>query len=231
MSATPEGLTLALFDLDDTLLDGDITGLWNQWLIERGWIADAATHRATWAAHMADYAAGTLDFEAHLAFLLAPLAGRPVSEVEQEVTACLEARVLPRLFPGGRARLDWHRRQGHRTLIISASTAQLVTPLARRLGCDAALATGLEEIDGRYTGRAKGTRTFRDGKLRALEEWLEDTPVRETWGYSDSRNDLPLLEAVDRPHAIHPDAALAAVAAQRGWAMPCWQEAATDEGA
>ncbi|MFG6139418.1 HAD family hydrolase [Halomonas sp. B23F22_10] len=231
MSATPEGPSLALFDLDDTLLDGDITGLWNEWLIERGWIVDAASHRATWDAHMADYVAGTLDFEAHLAFLLAPLAGRPVGEVTREVDACLEARVLPRLFPGGRARLEWHRRQGHRTLIISASTAQLVAPLARRLGCDAALATELEVVDGRYTGRAQGTRTFRDGKLRALGEWLEGAAVRESWGYSDSRNDLPLLEAVDRPHAIHPDATLAAVARQRGWPMPCWREAATADGA
>jgi len=98
-----------------------------------------------------------------------------------------------------------------------------VVPLARRLGCDAALATALEEQAGRYTGQAHGTRTFKEGKLHALREWLGDAQPAETWGYSDSRNDLPLLEAVERPHAIHPDPVLAGIARERGWAMPSWR--------
>ncbi|TLF45963.1 HAD-IB family hydrolase [Halomonas urmiana] len=220
-------MNLALFDLDDTLLDGDITGLWNDWLIDRGWIDDAATHRATFGAHMRAYGAGELDMEAHLRLLLAPLAGRAVTEVADEVEACLDAVVMPRLFPAGRERLAWHSRQGHRTLIISASTAQLVAPLARRLGVDGALATALEVDHGgdtpRYTGRATGTRTFREGKLAALDAWLAGRAVRRSWGYSDSRNDLALLEAVDHAHAIHPDPALAGIARARGWAMPDWR--------
>lgn len=150
MSRAP--MRLALFDLDDTLLDGDITGFWNEWLIEHGWISDASTYRRTWDSHMADYAAGTLDMEAHLTFLLEPLAGRAVREVSDQVERFLESRIMPRLFPGGLARMDWHRKQGHITVVISASTAQLVAPLARRLGCDAALATELEQKAGHYTG-------------------------------------------------------------------------------
>ncbi|WNK21624.1 HAD-IB family hydrolase [Halomonas piscis] len=216
-------MRLALFDLDDTLLDGDITGFWNEWLIEQGWITDAAEYCRTWYSHMADYAEGTLDMEAHLQFLLAPLAGRSVQEVAEQVDAFLDSRIMPRLFPGGLAQVAWHRHQAHTTVIISASTAQLVVPLAKRLGCDAALATALEQEAGRYTGQARGTRTFREGKLQALHEWLGDTPLAETWGYSDSRNDLPLLEAVEKPHAIHPDPVLAGIARQRGWAMPSWR--------
>ncbi|MDW7748098.1 HAD family hydrolase [Halomonas sp.] len=216
-------MRLALFDLDDTLLDGDITGFWNEWLIEQGWIPDAAEYRRTWDHHMADYAAGTLDMEAHLAFLLAPLAGRKVQEVAEQVEVFLDSCIMPRLFPGGLTQVAWHRKQGHTTVVISASTAQLVVPLARRLGCDAALATELEEQAGRYTGQARGTRTFKEGKLHALKEWLGDEQPAETWGYSDSRNDLPLLEAVERPHAIHPDPVLAGIARERGWAMPTWR--------
>jgi len=221
MSRAP--MRLALFDLDDTLLDGDITGFWNEWLIEQGWISDATEYRRTWDSHMADYVAGTLDMEAHLTFLLKPLAGRTVQEVSEQVERFLESRIMPRLFPGGLAQVAWHRERGHTTVVISASTAQLVVPLAERLGCDAALATELEQKAGRYTGLARGTRTFREGKLQALREWLGDAQLAETWGYSDSRNDLPLLEAVEKPHAIHPDPVLAGIARERGWAMPSWR--------
>jgi HAD superfamily hydrolase (TIGR01490 family) len=218
-------MTLALFDLDDTLLDGDITGLWSQWLIDLGWIEDGDAYRAAFAEHMAAYAAGTLDMEAHLALLLTPLAGRSEADVRQQVDAFLEAEVVPRLFPQGHERLAWHRDQGHRVVIISASPIHVVGPLAERLGADQALATALE-IDSRrrYTGKAEGIRTFQGGKLEALREWLaEHTPV-ESFGYSDSRNDLPLLEFVDRPFAINPDSTLDATARERGWPVQWWRQ-------
>ncbi|ALM51220.1 HAD family hydrolase [Halomonas huangheensis] len=218
---------LALFDLDDTLLQGDITRLWSEWLIERGWIGNGDAFRAAFAEHARAYAAGVLDMEEHLDLLLSPLEGRRVQEVNAEVDACLDERVMSRLYPGGLQRLEWHRQQGHRTLIISASTAQLVAPLARRLGADDVLSTALETAgsgeDRYYTGRATGIRTFRDGKLTALDAWLEGRKPRQSWGYSDSHNDLPLLEAVDEAWAIHPDPKLEVIARQRGWTMPNWR--------
>ena len=219
----PSAVRLALFDLDDTLLDGDITVLWNEWLIEQGWITDVSEYRRIWDSHMVDYAAGTLDMEAHLAFLLTPLVGRKVQDVANQVHVFLDSRIIPRLFPGGLAQLAWHREKGHTIIIISASTLQLVLPLAKRLGCDVALATDLEQQEGRYTGLAQGTRTFKEGKLAALKEWLGDTPLLETWGYSDSHNDLPLLESVENPHAVHPDPVLADIARQRDWAILSWR--------
>lgn len=219
-------LDLALFDLDDTLLGGDITFQWMEWLIERGWIADGNAFRATFAAHERAYAAGELDMEQHLDLLLSPLEGRRVSDVSAEVEACLNDRVMSRLYPGGLQRIEWHRQQGHRVVVISASTAHLVAPLAQRIGADDVLATGLEEAgvdsDRYYTGKASGIRTFRDGKLKALEAWLDGRKPRQSWGYSDSHNDLPLLEAVDHAWAIHPDPRLEAIATERGWTMPDW---------
>lgn len=230
MSEVPGGEVrgLAIFDLDDTLLDGDATGLWTEWLIQLGWITDPERYRAIWTQQMADYAAGRLDMEAHLSHLLSPLAGRSVSEVEAEVGTFLDTELLPRLYREGRERIAWHRDQGHQVVIISASTAQLVAPLAERLALDAALATRLEVKDGCYTGRAQGIRTFRDGKLAALTHWLAehlgpDGHSLPTWGYSDSRNDLALLEFVDHPHAVCADPTLEAIATQRHWPRLRWQ--------
>jgi HAD superfamily phosphoserine phosphatase-like hydrolase len=110
-------------------------------------------------------------------------------------------------------------------VIISASPIHVVGPLAERLGADQALATALElDSRRRYTGKAEGIRTFQGGKLEALREWLaEHTPV-ESFGYSDSRNDLPLLEFVDRPFAINPDSTLDATARERGWPVQWWRQ-------
>nr|WP_300306137.1 HAD family hydrolase [Halomonas sp.] len=220
-------MNLALFDLDDTLLNGDITQLWSDWLINLGWIEDAHVYRASFAEHMRAYAAGELDMEEHLNLLLRPLEGRAVHDVSAQVDAFLSNEVIPRLFPGGLERLAWHRDQGHQILIISASTAHLVAPLAQRLDLDGALATALEVDHSanppRYTGRATGIRTFREGKLMALESWLNGQTPHSTWGYSDSRNDIPLLEAVDHAYAIHPDPTLASIAQARRWEMPDWR--------
>lgn len=219
---------LAIFDLDDTLLEGDATGLWTDWLIALGWIEDPTRYRAIWVQQMEDYAAGRLDMEAHLSHLLSPLAGRSVSEVENEVSHFLEARLLPRLYREGRERIAWHRDQGHQVVVVSASPAHLVAPLAERLGLDAALGTGLEIRAGRYTGNAEGVRTFREGKLAALARWQRERFGPEvmalaTWGYSDSRNDLALLEFVDHPHAVCADPALEAIAQRCDWPLLHWQ--------
>lgn len=225
-SETPDApIILALFDLDDTLLDGDITRLWSQWLIELGWIDDGEEYHTAFAEHMAAYAAGTLDMEAHLALLLTPLTGRREADVREQVDAFLEAEVVPRLFAQGHERLAWHRDQGHRVVIISASPIHVVGPVAERLGAHHALATRLEiDAEGRYTGRAQGIRTFREGKLAALEAWLDEHTPALSYGYSDSRNDLPLLEFVDRPCAINPDPTLDAAAQVRGWPVQWWRQ-------
>lgn len=222
---------LAIFDLDDTLLDGDCTGLWIAWLVRRRWVEDGEAFMEQVARHDQQYHAGTLDMQAHLRFVLAPLVGRRHDTVRDEVVAFVETWIRPRLMPGALERLAWHRDQGHDTLIISASMYHLVEPIAREVGADDALATPPAfDAEGRFTGEPTGIVTYQTGKLTALEAWLAEREAAHArpdilWGYSDSYNDLPLLEHVDHAHATQPDARLARVAEQRGWPRFDWRNA------
>jgi HAD superfamily hydrolase (TIGR01490 family) len=220
---------LAVFDLDDTLLDGDCTGMWMRWMVACGWIKDVDAFMAIGERHQVQYHAGTLDIHEHTGHLLSPLVGRHRDKVRREVDDFVEEMVMPRLLEGGIARLAEHGEAGHRTLIISASMHHLVGPIASRLTADGALAThpAFDE-QGCFTGATSGIVTFREGKLAALDDWLAGaerihrTP-QSLWGYSDSHNDLPLLERVDFPHATQPDAPLRQLAEARGWPVVDWR--------
>ncbi|GAB2802858.1 HAD family hydrolase [Halomonas shantousis] len=230
MSASPSASRhLAIFDLDDTLLDGDCTGLWLHWLVECGWVADGERFLAEVARQDTHYRSGELDMDAHLRFVLSPLVGRHRDEVNAEVERFVASEICPRLMQPGLERLAGHRRDGHATLIISASMRHLVEPIARFTGADDALATrpAFDDADC-FTGHPSGTVTYRDGKLQALEEWLmareaEHARPTELWGYSDSHNDLPLLEHVDHPHATQADPQLREIAEARGWPILQWR--------
>jgi len=221
---------LAVFDLDDTLLDGDCTGMWMRWMAACGWIEDVEAFMAIGERHQSEYHAGTLDIHEHTGHLLSPLIGRHRDEVRREVDDFVEEMVMPRLLEGGIARLAEHGEAGHRTLIISASMHHLVGPIASRLTADGALATHPAfDDEGRFTGETTGIVTFREGKLAALDAWLEDASQlkrapQALWGYSDSHNDLPLLERVDHPHATQPDAPLRQFAEARGWPVVDWRQ-------
>ncbi|WP_051511146.1 HAD family hydrolase [Cobetia crustatorum] len=170
-----------------------------------------------------------MDIHAHVAHLLSPLIGRHRDEVRHEVDDFVEEMVMPRLLEGGISRLAEHGEAGHRTLIISASMHHLVGPIASRLTADGALATHPAFDDnGCFTGATTGIVTFREGKLAALDAWLASADrnhrmPQTLWGYSDSHNDLPLLERVDHPHATQPDAPLRALAESRGWPVVDWR--------
>ncbi|MCK0716193.1 HAD family hydrolase [Chromohalobacter sarecensis] len=236
---TADSRHLAIFDLDDTLLDGDCTGLWIAWLVRRQWVEDGEAFMEQVARHDRAYQAGTLDMQAHLRFVLAPLVARSHEVVRHEVEAFVEAWIRPRLIPGALERLAWHRDQGHATLIISASMHHLVAPIADAVGADEALATRPAfDAEGRFTGEPTGIVTYQAGKLTALDAWLAEREALAAcpdvlWGYSDSHNDLPLLERVDHAHATQPDARLARIAEQRGWPVFDWREArpSTTKGA
>ncbi|WP_157958162.1 HAD-IB family hydrolase [Salinicola sp. CR57] len=220
---------LAIFDLDDTLLDGDCTHLWLEWIIACGWVADGDSLLAQMRAHDEQYHAGTLNMTDHLRFTLAPLVGRSRQSVREQVEAFVESSVRPRLMQPGVERLQQHSRDGHAILVISASMHHLVGPIADAVRADGALAT-LPELDAseRFTGEPTGIQTYQRGKLDAFAQWLDahDTGFAEgweTWGYSDSYNDLPLLEFVDHPHATQPDTRLRETANARGWPILQWR--------
>ena len=209
------GVRLALFDLDHTLLDGDSDLEWVELLAERG-LADAAQVRR----FLEQYHAGTLVIEELLRFQIEPLARHPMDSLEAWRAEFLERRIRPRLT--GRELVARHAAAGHELALVTATNRFLAEPIAAELAIPHLIATEPERQGGRFTGRWHEPPCFREGKLGALEGWLAArdlawADIEESWFYSDSHNDLPLLERVDHPVAVRPDAVLRAHARKRSW--------------
>jgi HAD superfamily hydrolase (TIGR01490 family) len=214
-------MRLALFDLDHTLLAGDSDYEWGQFLVERG-IVERDVYEAQNRAYYAQYVAGTLDIHEYLGFALRPLAEHSAADLSRWHAQFMRSRILPMVSAQARALVRSHLERGDLCAIITATNSFVTAPIAREFGVAHLIATEPESRDGRFTGRVAGTPCFRDGKLRRLEEWLCTQGRRlgefaESSFYSDSHNDLPLLERVSRPVAVDPDEALAKEAARRGW--------------
>jgi HAD superfamily hydrolase (TIGR01490 family) len=220
-------MTLAIFDLDNTLIAGDSDHLWGEFLCDRG-IVDSDTFRATNAQFYADYQRGNLDIAAYAAFALGPLAGRTPASVEALQQAFMETCIEPLFLPAATTLINEHRAQGHRLLIITATNEFVTRPIADRLGIDTLLGCAVEVRDGVFTGRATGTLTYREGKVQRLREWMaaEGERLDGAWFYSDSHNDLPLLELVDNPVVVDPDDALATAGRARAWPVITLREGA-----
>ena len=214
-------MELALFDLDNTLLSGDSDYEWAQFLIEEG-VLDRGRYEAENRRFYDQYKAGTLDIFEFLDFQLAPLAHYPRERLDRWHEAFMERKIRPIIRDKGRSLLRRHQDHGSLCAIITSTNAFVTGPIARELGIAHLLATEIEEIDGRFSGRARGTPCFREGKIERLDQWLLDQGASvqsfsTSWFYSDSRNDLPLLERVAHPVAVDPDDALRSTALERGW--------------
>jgi len=211
-------MNLAIFDLDNTLLAGDSDYLWGRFLCARG-IVDSAQYEAANQRFYEDYKLGTLDIDAFLRFSLAPLALHSAEQLAAWHAEFMREFIEPIILPQAVDLIEKHRARGDYPLIITATNAFVTEPIAQRLGVADILATQPEIQDGRYTGRYVGTPTFQQGKIQALHDWAhtQPKPFEKTWFYSDSRNDLPLLEQVTHPVAVDADPVLAAEAARRGW--------------
>jgi HAD superfamily hydrolase (TIGR01490 family) len=214
-------LKLALFDLDNTLLAGDSDYEWARFLVSRG-IVDGPSYEARNDYFYTEYKAGTLDIAAFLEFQLAPLAQHSMRQLRDWHAEFMRESVLPMITPAARALVARHAGAGDLCAVITATNAFVTAPIAAELGVPHLIATQPEVRDGRYTGRWVGTPCFQHGKIVCLEQWLESRGQRwadfeQTWFYSDSRNDLPLLERVSAPVAVDPDDTLRAAAAGRGW--------------
>ena len=211
-------MALALFDLDDTLLRGDSDHAWCEFLIDKGVLEGESYHAAN-GRFYGEYEAGTLDIGEYLAFQLKPLGEHPVEELHRWREEYVKTRVEPMISADALALLEGHRSRGDDLVLITATNRFVTEPIAELLNVPTLLATGVEMLDGRYTGRHTGTPTFREGKVKRLMEWLEETDhtLEGSFFYSDSQNDLPLLERVDNPIAVNPDPVLRARAEERGW--------------
>ncbi|MGH8708841.1 MAG: HAD family hydrolase [Burkholderiales bacterium] len=214
-------MNLALFDLDNTLLAGDSDYEWGQFLIERGVLA-RDEYEAQNARYFEQYRAGTLDIHEYLGFALRPLAAHTPQELARWHADFMRLRILPMVTPRARALVARHREAGDLCAVVTATNSFVTAPIARELGVPHLVATEPETAAGRFTGRIAGTPCFREGKIRRVDEWLAGLGRRlgefqASVFYSDSHNDLPLLERVRQPVAVDPDAQLAAEAARRGW--------------
>lgn len=214
--------SIALFDLDHTLLAGDSNELWLGFLVARGLI-DGAAVMARQAHYLADYTAGRLDILTYLEFQLEPLAGRTLESLHPLREAFAATQLAPRIAPGAAPLIAHHRAQGQRCAIVSATHRFLAEPSARLLGIDSLICTEADVVDGRFTGRIKGAPCFHARKIDHVRTWLATlgldpaNTLSQAWFYSDSANDLPLLEAVGHPVAVDADIRLSAVAAERDW--------------
>ncbi len=219
-------MPLAIFDLDNTLLHGDSDQAWGQFLADLG-VVDADTHRHKTEYFYTEYKAGRLDIDEFLEFQLAPLASHPRPQLERWRSRFMAERIMPMIGPEARELVDSHRLRGHRLLIITATNSFITRPIADEFGIDTLIATELELRDGRFTGRVEGTPSFREGKVIKLTAWLQHSreSLADSWFYSDSHNDLPLLERVDHPVAVNPDPVLAAEAQRLGWQVLALGEA------
>ena len=211
-------MALAIFDLDNTLIGGDSDHAWGEFLVQQGAV-DSEKYRKMNDEFYQRYVEGTLDIRDYLAFALQPLA-----QLDREYLVALHRQFMdeviqPMWLPAAVRLLQEHRKQGDFLLVITSTNSFVVEPICARLGVDDYLATNLVMYENRYTGEVDGEPTFREGKVRRLNAWLEKTghSLEGSSFYSDSINDLPLLEVVDHPVAVDPDDALASVAAERGW--------------
>ncbi len=215
---------LAVFDLDSTLLPIDSDHAWNEFMVSIGWV-DGAAFRAGNDRFYADYQAGRLDIHAYVAFATAPLAARSEAERDDAHRRFMHEVIEPTIRPEALALVASHRARGDLVAIASATNDFIVRPIAAAFGVegDAVVTTRLgRDADGRLSGRIDGTPAFREGKVARVGQWLAGRGERlgdfsRVVAYSDSPNDLPLLEMATEPVATNPSAELASVAASRGW--------------
>lgn len=214
-------MRLALFDLDNTLLSGDSDFEWAQFLIGKG-VLDREVYEARNQDFYDQYRAGTLDIHEFLDFQLKPLSRHPRAVLDAWHREFMAERITPLI---GEAALQLLRAHANDLRVIVTATNSFVTgPIARALEVEHLIATEPETANGEFTGRVAGVPCFREGKVERLRAWLAERSARlesfaQSWFYSDSLNDLPLLSIVSHPVAVDPDATLRRHAEERSWSI------------
>ncbi|HPE59883.1 MAG: HAD family hydrolase [Thiothrix sp.] len=211
-------MTLALFDLDHTLLSADSDYHWGQFLVSRG-LVDTEQYAQANHQFYQQYKAGTLDIHEYFAFSMRAVSEQDMATARAWHRDYMQAFVLPYLGQPARDLVEKHRALGHTLVIITATNSFVTAPIAAEFGVENLLAIEPVIENGRYTNRIAGVPSFREGKVTRLQQWLQgrNETLEGSWFYSDSHNDLPLLELVDHPVAVDPDEQLLARAQQQGW--------------
>jgi len=211
-------VALVIFDLDNTLIAGDSDHAWGEFLVERK-IVDAEYYQTKNDQFFQDYQSGNLIIEEYLAFALEPLANNTLEDLLSWREAFLTEKILPLMLPKAKALIEKHRKQGDYLLIITATNHFVTERIAKILEVDDLIATEPEKDSLGFTGKIAGTPSFKEGKIIRLNDWLKNHnhSMTGSYFYSDSHNDLPLLELVDNPVAVDPDDTLRAYCEKNKW--------------
>lgn len=218
ITATQNIMALAIFDLDNTLIKGDSDHLWGEFLIEKG-VVDADTYHARNNQFYEDYKAGILDIMAYQRFSLQPLTQHDLSTLNEWHQEFMQSRIAPIYLSKAQAVVDQHRENGDTLLIITATNSFVTRPIGKLYGIHHLIGTDPIIKEGRFTGEVDGVPSFQDGKVTRLKAWLSQhqMSLEGSYFYSDSRNDIPLLEAVETPIVVDADPYLSEYAEQKGW--------------
>ena len=215
---------LALFDLDGTLLPIDSDHAWGEFMVALGWV-DGASFRAGNDAFYAQYLAGALDIDAYIAFATAPLRTQSAAARTTAHARFMREVIAPAIRPQAIALVESHRARGDRVALVTSTSDFITAPIATAfaIDVDSLIATRLEcDAEGAPTGRIVGVASFREGKVARVGQWLAASDA--DWAdfarisvYSDSVNDLALLEKATDPVATNPSPELDVIARARGW--------------
>ena len=214
-------MKLTLFDLDNTLLNGDSDFEWSQFLIRIG-VLDRELFEAKNMAFYEHYKAGTLNINEFLDFQLKPLSRHSRKTLDEWHQRFMREQALGMITQSARDLVESHRATGDVCVIITATNSFVTAPIAREFGIENLIATIPEQKDGEFTGNVADVPCFREGKITRLDNWLAERgwsldSFADSTFYSDSLNDLPLLCRVKHPVAANPDSTLRAHAEQHGW--------------
>ncbi|HIO93010.1 MAG TPA: HAD family hydrolase [Leucothrix mucor] len=211
-------MTLALFDLDNTLLSGDSDYEWGGFLVRKK-LVDETVYEAANIHFYEQYKQGVLDIHEFSAFSFTPLAERSMEELKILHQEFMQEVISSLMGDKAKALVEQHREAGHTLMVITATNSFITRPIVEAFGIEHLLATEPKIVNGRYTTKIDGTPCFHQGKVVRLDAWLEQHNVSldGSYFYSDSHNDLPLLEKVAHPIAVDPDEKLAEIANQKGW--------------
>ena len=217
-------MSLAIFDLDNTLIGGDSDFLWGEFLGEEG-VVDANAYRKKNEYFYQQYDLGALDIYAWLEFCLEPLSRYSMKELQEFHHRFMIQKIEPIMLDKAQNCINQHKERGDTVLVMTASNSFVTAPIVKKYGINQLLATEPEIKAGRYTGGVSGIPCFQSGKVDKLMPWLqknEETLTGSTF-YSDSHNDLPLLELVDNPVAVNADKILTKIAQKKGWDILNWR--------
>lgn len=211
-------MALAIFDLDNTLIAGDSDHLWGEFLVKKG-VVDAELFKQKNDEFYQNYVDGNLDIYKYIEFSLAPLAENDMATLDALHNEFMDASIRPIMLSKAKQLVEDHRQRGDTLLVITATNRFVTQPIVKEFGIQNLLAIEVEQIDGRYTGKSVGVPSFKEGKVTRLQEWLSESgqSLESSVFYSDSHNDIPLLDLVETPIVVDGDAQLLEHAKENNW--------------